>query len=478
MYKNNLTKDSFENKILDDLNKISKTISIYDDEEIVKNYSSDWRGRLNNIALCVVFPNSSLEVSRILKYCNEKKISIIPQGGNTGLVYATSPIENYKEIIINLKNLNNIIRIDKINKLVEVESGVIIDKLIDYVHSHNFLFPLLMTSTGSSQVGGSIATNAGGMNVIKYGSTRQNILALEVVLADGEIIDVGSNVIKDNSGYSLKDLFCGSEGTLGIITKATMKIYPLPTCELSCLISVQNIKNVINLHNELQQKFNENIDRCELIPEIAFDLCKKHKFIDNHFFKNSQKYYLLVNFKSFEKISDFKDRVQNHLVSLTNLYDDIIFPHNQSQAQKFWKFRENITEAQKLDGKVIPFDISVPLDKLDSFFKDSLLQLNNILPNIKINSFGHIGDSNIHFNLIEPENLAEDFFNFEIVISNVLYDLVDKYSGSISAEHGIGALKKQELSKYKSKSELDLMIKIKKIFDTNNILNRGKLFEL
>tara|TARA_B110000483_G_scaffold98644_1_gene121001 strand:- start:14662 stop:16098 length:1437 start_codon:yes stop_codon:yes gene_type:complete len=478
MNKNNLKIQRSQTNILNDLAKLCHTVSAYKDKTLVKSYSADWRGRLNNIALCILFPSSALEISKVVKYCNKNNINIIPQGGNTGLVYATSPSNNYKDIIINLKNLNKILRIDKVNKFIEVESGVIIDALTDYVRDRNYLFPLLMASTGSSQIGGSIATNAGGMNVIKYGSTRQNVLSLEVVLANGKIINVGSNVIKDNSGYSLKDLFCGSEGTLGIITKATMKIYPLPTSDLTCFISVNNIENVVNLYNKIENVFKENIDRCELIPDIAFDLCKKHNFIENHFFEIKQNFYILIKFSSFEKYNDFKDRIQNYLLKLSKLYEDILFPQNLEQTSKFWKFRENITEAQKLDGKIIPFDISIPLDSLDNFFKESYKQINKILPNIKFCSFGHIGDSNIHYNLIEPEHCEKNFYMFEKTISNTIYNLVHKYSGSISAEHGIGVLKKEELSKYKSKAELELMIKIKRAFDTENILNRGKLFDV
>lgn len=478
MNKDNLKIKQSQNNILDDLTKLCRTVSVYEDEELVRSHSLDWRGRLNNIALCILFPTSSLEVSKVVKYCNKHCINIIPQGGNTGLVYATSPIENHRDIIINLKNLNKILNIDKINKFVEVEAGVIIDTIIDYVNDHKCLFPLLMASSGSSQIGGAIATNAGGMNVIKYGSTRQNILSLEVVLANGKIIKVGSNVIKDNSGYSLKDLFCGSEGTLGIITKATMKIYPLPTSDLTCFISVNNIENIINLYNKIEKVFKENIDRCELIPDIAFDLCKKHNLIESHFFEIKQNFYILIKFSSLEEYEEFKDRIQNYLLKLDKLYEDVLFPQNLDQSSKFWKFRENITEAQKLDGKVIPFDISIPLNNLDNFFNDSYKQINKIIPNVKLCSFGHIGDSNIHFNLIEPEHYEKNFYSFEKTISNIIYNLVHKYSGSISAEHGIGLLKKKELVKYKSKSEYELMIKIKQAFDTKNILNRGKLFDL
>ena len=237
------------------LNLICKFVSYSSDIELNKKHSSDWRGRFTNISLGVVFPNSTFQVSKIVKFANKHNISLIPQGGNTGLVGGTSPSKNKMEIILSLEKMNKIFEIDDENRSIELQAGVIIENASSILENKDFIFPLNMSSIGSSQVGGAIATNAGGMNVIKYGSIRNNILAVEVVLANGEILSLGSNLIKDNTGYNLKDIFCGSEGTLGIITKARMKIYPKPFDYATCFISVNSIDKVINIFKYINKNF-------------------------------------------------------------------------------------------------------------------------------------------------------------------------------------------------------------------------------
>ena len=247
------------------INSICKFITHKENKELIKIYSADWRKRFSNICLGVAFPKSTNEVSKIVKFASENNLKLIPQGGNTGLVGGTSPTKNKAEIIINLEKMDKVINIDEDNKSIELQSGVIVEKVVSELEKKNFTFPLNMSSIGSSQVGGTIATNAGGMNVIKYGSIRNNILSLEVVLANGEVLNLGSNLIKDNTGYNLKDLFCGSEGTLGIITKARIKIYPKPIDYSSIFISINSIQSLLIVFRYLNRNFLDKIERIEFI---------------------------------------------------------------------------------------------------------------------------------------------------------------------------------------------------------------------
>ena len=460
-----------------ELKKICKVITFFEDSNLVKSHSRDWRGRKKNIAMAVAFPKSSLEISKLVKYCCKKNITIIPQGGNTGLVYGTSPIIHNEELIVSTEKLNKVIQLDKINKFIEAQSGVIVKNLSDLAKAEGFIFPTDMSSSGSSQLGGIIATNAGGMNVIRYGSTRENLLDLEVVLASGEILKLGSKVIKDNSGYNIKSLFCGSEGTLGIITKASIKLHPMPLDYINCFVSINDLKNVVYLANLLTNQFNDNIESIELIPDLAFMLCEKHKLIKGTFFEKRAKYYILIKFALFESNDQFYSRIEKFFLKYKNNIIEVLLSQNENQSRKFWKFRDSITEAQRLEGQVIPFDISIPIDRLEIFLKEAKNGIDKILPNVKYYTFGHLGDSNLHFNLIEPDKFGGAFFSYEPKFKKLVLKLVKKYNGSISAEHGIGILKKSDLIKSKSKAEIDLMKKIKKIFDPNNILNTNKILD-
>ena len=455
------------------INNICKFITYKENKELIKTYSADWRKRFSNICLGVAFPKSTNEVSKIVKFASENNLKLIPQGGNTGLVGGTSPTKNKAEIIINLEKMDKVINIDEDNKSIELQSGVIVEKVVSELEKKNFTFPLNMSSIGSSQVGGTIATNAGGMNVIKYGSIRNNILSLEVVLANGEVLNLGSNLIKDNTGYNLKDLFCGSEGTLGIITKARIKIYPKPIDHSSIFISINSIKSLLIVFRHLNKNFLDKIERIEFISDLSFELCLKHNLLDRRFFEKKSNYYLLVKFIYFE---NSEINLENIYTNLKGDFEEFLISQNEKQSLDFWKFRESLTEAQKIDGKLIGFDLSIPINHLENFLLQSQYKINELLPETKFHIFGHLGDSNIHFNLIEPENIKKDFYSYEKEIKNIINNLIIKFEGSVSAEHGIGILKKDDFKNTKSTKEIKLMKNIKKLFDPKNILNPNKIF--
>ena len=458
------------------LKSICKFVTYEEDLELNKKHSSDWRGRFSNISLGVIFPNSAMEVSKIVKLANQYNLKLIPQGGNTGLVGGTAPSKNKKQIILNLEKMNKILEIDEQNQSIYLEAGAIIENANSKLENKEFIFPLNMSSIGSSQVGGAIATNAGGMNVVRYGSMRNNILSLEVILANGEILSLGSNLIKDNTGYNLKDIFCGSEGTLGIITKARIKIHPKPIDHSTCFISINSFENVINIFNYMRKNLADNIERIEFISDLSFELCLKHKLLNKRFFQKKTEYYLLIKFIYFNVSKTNSENIEKFFSTQENNCEEFLLAQNEKESIDFWGFRESLTEAQKIDGKLIGFDISVPINNIQIFLSESKKKIEEIVPKIKFHIFGHLGDSNIHFNLIEPDNFKKDFYKFEKRIKKIINKLIIKYEGSVSAEHGIGMLKKDDFKSTKNIKEIKLMKKIKNLFDEKNILNKDKIF--
>ena len=450
---------------------------IYNDLDLDK-YNKDWRGFYNFKSICAVFPENKEQIKIIINFCNKHNIKIVPQAGNTSLTGASVPTKDYYEIIINCSKLNKIIHLDKFNNLIEVESGVTLDAVKIYCEVNNLYFPVSLSSSGSCLIGGNIATNAGGINALKYGSMSENLKGIEVILGDGSEMNFMSPMKKNNTGYNLKSLFCGSEGTLGIITKALLKVYPKPKSYFHTLFSFNSIEETINFFEDLRGNFNDSIESAEIIPKIALDQTIKHGFLKKSFFVNNYESFLLCKFSLFDDKKKFEEVFINDIQSFKNKFEDLIIPQSIQQEKNLWKFRDNLVESYKIEGKFITNDISLPLNKMNDFINEASIKINDIVPNTRIYSFGHLGDGNIHFNMIEPENFKENFDNYRKKIYKIVNDLVFKFGGSFSAEHGIGMIKKESLIKYKDKQEVEFMKKIKITCDPNNILNPGKIFDL
>ena len=467
-----------KNDIINGLSSIiSKKKIIINDKELSK-YNIDWRGFYNFKSICVIFPKSAKEISKILNFCFKNNIKVVPQSGNTSLTGASVPSKNNYEIIIKLNKMNKILSIDKVNMLVEVESGATLDNLKKFVEKNNFYFPLSLSSSGSCLIGGNIATNAGGINTLKYGTIRDSIQGLEVILANGSKIENMSSMKKNNTGYDIKNIFCGSEGTLGIITKALIKIYPKPKDYFHCFLGFNSIKQTIEFFKNIKLIFFENLESAEIIPNIAFEMTIKHGLLNKHFFKKPCKSYLLCKFSLFEDKEKFQEIFFKKLQNIKDLYQDIIIPLSIQQEINFWKFRDDLVASYKMEGKYITNDISLPLDKLIIFFNKAYNEIEKKIPGTRIYSFGHLGDGNIHFNMIEPKNFQKDFNMYREEIYDLVNKLVLKNKGSFSAEHGIGISKKNSLKKFKSYNEIQVMKNIKKSLDIKNILNPGKIFDL
>ncbi len=444
------------------------------DSEVLKKHCADWRGEYHGKSKLIIFPRSVKKISEILSFCQKKTISVVPQGGNTGLVGGGVPRSNGNEIIINLSNLNKIRNIDHIGNSITVEGGCILDIIKNKLEKYDLEFPLSMGSRGNCQIGGNIATNAGGLNVIKYGTIRQNILGIEAVLPDGKIYDSLKNVKKNNTGLDLKHLLIGSEGTLGIITAATIQLFPLPKEKVVLWASFKDFSKVLSFYKYINDRFKDLITSFEFMNKESIEVLEKHECKVFNLKKNQC--YCLVEFSNFNKISDFNDFIFSK-IDFKNLdTDDLIVSKSESENKKLWSYRESIPLAERKEDFIIPHDISIPLTNISEFVKKTTTSIKEFLIGSKIINFGHLGDNNLHFNVLikKQKNLSRESICKSI--NKIVFDNVKIFGGAISAEHGIGQLRKLELKRNKEVFELNKMRDIKKIFDPHNILNPGKIF--
>ena len=466
------------NKVIDQLTLIVGKKNILTEQKELTKYNKDWRGFYNNMSLCVVFPMNTKILKEITKFCFENNIKIVPQGGNTSLTGASVPTYQNQEIIINFSKMNKILEIDKSNLTVSVEAGLILDNLKEALDREGLYFPINLSSSGSCMIGGNIATNAGGINALKYGTMKDNIIGVEMITGKGTLLSSLSKMKKNNTGYDLKSIVSSSEGTLGMISKALLKIYPKPTDSFTFFVAYENLNLCIESFKQIRNIYYDKLESAELISNYSFEVCLKNNFINKHFFKTKNPWYVMYRLNLYENKLNFQNIFENNYPVLDKFIKEILIPTSIEQENKIWKFRDDLVEAYKMEGKVVTNDISIPLDKMDIFFKTAASHLNNIPMEIKLHPFGHLGDNNIHFNMVLPN--IEDL-NSYIKIRDEIYlyinDLVQSYGGSFSAEHGIGQIKKDSLLKYKTSSEIEIMKNIKKIFDPKNILNEGKIFD-
>ena len=466
---------------ISDINKFKKIVgnkNVITDKKDMEKYLKEWRGIYNGIAGAIIKPKSTKEVSNIIKYSYKRNISCIPQGGNTGLVGGQIPF-NKNHIVISLERLSKIREINFINESITVEAGLILSNLQKICEENNLLFPLSLASEGSCSIGGNIATNAGGVSVLHYGNTRELVMGLEIVLPNGSIVNNLKTLIKDNTGYSLKDLFVGSEGTLGVITAATLKIFPKPKKIHTALISINSPKESIKILNYIKNNFSIPLTAFELMNNFSIELVKKHM---NDAFIPIKKFewLILVEFSSLEASRDEKDKIENILNKILNqnLAKDIFIAQSLKQTRNMWNIRESISEAQKKEGGSIKNDISIPIEDISKFINSAIKISKEVIPGSRCVVFGHIGDGNIHFNISQPVKAKKDkFLKKEKDLRKKIINLTLNLKGSISAEHGIGLARKDDLKKYKKK-DVEIFKSIKKSFDPKNIMNPGKVIDI
>ncbi|MEZ4742735.1 MAG: FAD-binding oxidoreductase [Bdellovibrionota bacterium] len=458
---------------------IQRLIGIVGEKNVIleksekEHLSKDWTNIYTPSALAVVLPKDVNEVSLVMKICHEHMYPVVPSGGRTGL--AAGAVASKREIVLSLSRLNKIINVDPFGLTIETEAGVTTQALQEAAEQAGFFFPLDLAAKGSSQIGGNIATNAGGLKFIRYGGAREQVLGLEVVLANGEILDINSKLRKNNTGYDLKQIFIGSEGTLGIITKATLKMVAKPVnFQLACL-GLESFSGILQLLRE-----------CHLsgICLTAFEFFTKeaHEIVLKHFpkikspFQDKTEYYVLLEIESEVASSDALESLLEKAFE-QNIILDGVMAQSKAEFDELWSLRENITESIQADGHVYKNDIALPIDKLGVFIDEMLDVVNAADENIKIILFGHIGDGNLHLNYIASPTMDINEFRRAVKITQTrVFELLQKYRGSISAEHGVGLIKKEDLHYSRTLKEILIMKDIKNIFDPFGILNPGKIF--
>ena len=459
--------------------KLGNSICI-DDYEKIQPYLTEERGKLKGSSDLLLKPRNTKEVSKILRLCDQNKISVVPQGGRTGLSGGTIPDASKNEVIISMERMNKILSIDKNNMRISVQSGCTLQNIKDFSIKRDLYFHLKLPSMATCTIGGNISTNAGGSSVLKYGMTRDMVLGLEIVLPNGKVLNCLREIKKDNRSYDLKHIFIGSEGTLGIITSAVLKLYPAPQKKGLAIVALKSINRTIEFLSFINSFYIDNLTSYELNSSLGL------KFIKNNFseipipFENKYNWYVIFEL-SFNKKIDINHEIEDLLEKALkkNLILDAIKPQNIKQLNNIWKTRELLSYAQKKDGPSIKHDISLPISKIPIFLKKAENKIYSILKDANILVFGHLADGNIHYNISSKTLLDKtklDFFSKKI--NNIVFDLVYKYGGSFSAEHGIGKMKIKELEKYSSCQELSLKKQIKNLFDPHGIMNPGKVFNL
>jgi FAD/FMN-containing dehydrogenase len=443
-----------------------------DDATQIAPHLVEWRSKYQGHSPLLLKPKNTAEISAILAICNETRTPIVPQGGNTGLVGGQIPLNG--EILLSLERMNHIREVDGSHLIAE--AGAILANVQSAADAAGKYFPLSLASEGSCTIGGNLSTNAGGVNVLRYGSARELVLGLEVVLADGRVLDLLRALRKDNTGYDLKQLFIGAEGTLGIITAAALKLFPKPKERVTAFAALPSPEAAIALLNRMQDETGGLVSAFELIPRIALDFVLKHIPQTSDPLRASSPWYVLMEATSGG--GTLKEAVENAVGRALDagLVADAVFTASDAQREALWRLRESISEAQKHEGGSIKHDVSVPVKAIPEFLAKGISAVAALVPGVRPVPFGHIGDGNIHFNFsVPPGGDNEAFLARWSEVSRVVHDLVHTFGGSISAEHGLGVMKRDEIARYKSQTEMELMRTLKRTFDPNNILNPGKV---
>ncbi len=438
----------------------------------------EWRGRYQGRAAAVLCPESTEQVALILRHCHQAGIGVVPQSGNTGLVGGAAPDASGEQIILSLRRMHRIRDVDADNNTLTAEAGCVLADLQGAAERIDRLFPLSLASEGSCQIGGNLASNAGGTNVLRYGNARDLTLGLEVVLADGRVWHGLRGLRKDNSGFDLRNLFIGSEGTLGVITAAVLKLFPRPRTRVTALLAMNTAKQAVQLLGRLQQVSGNNLTGCELMSHASLRMALDHVAGCRDPFDTAHPWYLLVEAASAGSTQGLREELESTLGRALEADDinDAVFADSLQQAAALWRLRESIPEGQVRFGASIKHDISVPVSRIPDFLAQATPALEELVPGLQVCAFGHVGDGNLHFNLSQPPDAnREAFMAREVECNRLVFDLVDSLGGSIAAEHGVGQLRQDALEHYKSGVELELMRSIKHALDPDGILNPGKV---
>jgi FAD/FMN-containing dehydrogenase len=463
-------------EILDRLEAIAGAKHVIADVPGMEGFLREPRDRFHGKALCVVQPGSTREIADVLKLCDKTSTPVVPQGGNTGLVGGQIPLGPGKQILLSLGRMTALREIDLSSNTMTVEAGMILSRAQEEAARAERLFPLSLAAAGSCTIGGNLATNAGGTNVLAYGNARDLVLGLEAVLADGRILSDLSKLRKNNTGYDLKNLFIGSEGTLGIITAAVLKLYPKPRAIETAFIGLASPRAALDLLDLAREMAGGEITTFELIPRIGLDFVLAH-FDAREILSSKHPWYVLL-----ELSSQSRQGLAARLLALLeaanekHIVEDAAIAASLDQRENFWKLRELLPDAQRQEGGSIKHDISVSIADIPVFLEEVERAVSSAMPGARLVAFGHLGDGNIHCNVSQPIGAnAQSFLARWDEINAIVHGLVIERNGSISAEHGIGQLKRDLLPKVKDKVAMEMMRAIKQTLDPKNILNPGKV---
>ena len=464
--------------LIEQLNAIVGKAAVITDAEEMTPYAIDWRKRYIGKPLAVVKPASTAEVAAVVKLCAATGTSIVPQGGNTGLCGGATPDGGGGQIVLKLSRMNRVRAIDPVGDTITVEAGCVLAHVQQAAAAAGRLFPLSLAAEGSCEIGGNLSTNAGGTAVLRYGNARDLVLGLEVVLPDGRIWEGLRALRKDNTGYDLKHLFVGAEGTLGIITAAVLKLYPRPRAHATALVALESPAKALALLSHIQSVCGDRVTGFELMSAYCLSLVAKHFPATRLPLPQSYAQYVLLELSDTESAELLDAALQDALgeASESGLILDAAVAASETQAAALWALRESIPEAQVHEGKQIKHDVSVPISRIAEYIAVTDAELQRVFPGVRMVTFGHLGDGNLHYNVAPPAGGDEEaFMAGRSDVSRVVHDCAARFSGSISAEHGLGQYKRDEILRYKSPLEMDLMRRIKAALDPQGIMNPGKV---
>jgi len=441
-------------------------------------YVCELRGRFHGRTPLLARPKSAEDVAAIVTICAENRIPIVPQGGNTGLMGGAIPHEDGAELLLSLARLNQVRAVDPANDTLTVEAGCVLADVQAVAAAADRLFPLSLAAEGSCQIGGNISTNAGGINVLRYGNARELVLGLEVVLPDGRLWDGLRELRKDNTGYDLKQLFIGGEGTLGVITAAVLRLFPRPRDVQTAFVAVGDVAAACDLLAGLRRRSGGRVDAFELISAATLELVLRHipGCIDP--LAGQHPWYVLAALSTSAEGETLRPALED---TLARAHDsggirDAVIAESMAQARDLWRLRESIPEAERYDGASIKHDVAVPISRIVEFMSRAEAAVRTELPGVRPVAFGHLGDGNIHFNLGLPPGLAVEAFRArEERLNRIVHDIAAELDGSISAEHGLGRIKRKSIRRYKPAVEIELMRRVKRALDPDGIMNPGKL---
>ncbi|AQX27686.1 MULTISPECIES: FAD-binding oxidoreductase [unclassified Bartonella] len=467
-----------EQDLIESFRRIVGSEHAITDQVLITPYLFENRRLFNGKTPLLLRPSSTKEVSLIMRLASQTCTPIVPQGGNTGLVGAQQPDDSGQSVILSMERLNKIRSLDLKGNVAVVEAGVVLQTLQKKADEMNRFFPLSLASEESCQIGGNLSSNAGGTGVLAYGNMRDLCLGLEVVLPDGRILDDLRFVKKDNSGYNLKDLFIGAEGTLGVITAAVLKLFPKPKGQEVALVGLDSPAKVVELLSLAQCYGGTLLTGFELMGKLSFQMALNYKMCIRSPFDHEHEWYVLINMSSLQSDNDALSALHVILeIALKNfIINDAIIAQSLKQQNFFWQLRESISSAQKLAGGSIKHDIALPIASIPDFIAESALIVKEMIQGARIVCFGHVGDGNLHYNITQPIGAdTATFLKLRPKITHRIHCLAMQYQGTFSAEHGIGQLKREELRIFKSPVSLEIMQKIKKMFDPLGIMNPGKM---